>query len=72
MPWGLIRAVGIVYPMWRELARMSYLWSVPHVLDGSALQTVIGPLPATPIVAALRQSLLDLGWGRAAPQPAAV
>jgi nucleoside-diphosphate-sugar epimerase len=61
LPWGLIRAVGLVHPMWRELARMSYLWRVPHALAGSALQRAAGPLPATPIVAALRQALIDLG-----------
>jgi len=65
MPWGLIRAGGLVWPMWRELARMSYLWRVPHALDGSALAVAVGPLPATPVQAALRQSLLDLGPARA-------
>ena len=61
MPWGLIRLGGLVVPMWRELARMSYLWRVPHALDGSALAAAVGALPATPIVPALRQSLVDLG-----------
>jgi hypothetical protein len=64
MPWSVVRAVGIVHPMWRELARMSYLWRVPHALDGRALERRAGPLPATPLVAALRASLLDLGLGR--------
>jgi nucleoside-diphosphate-sugar epimerase len=61
MPWGLIRAVGVVYPLWRELARMSYLWRVPHALDGAALRAVVGELPATPLPAALREALLALG-----------
>jgi nucleoside-diphosphate-sugar epimerase len=64
MPWGLIRAIGLVHPIWRELARMSYLWRVPHGLDGRALQRAVGPLPATPLVAALQQSLRELGLGR--------
>jgi nucleoside-diphosphate-sugar epimerase len=68
MPWPLIRAVGTVYPLWRELARMSYLWRVPHELDGTALARAVGPLPATDLRAALRQSLVDLGLA-AAPQP---
>lgn len=63
MPWGLIRAVGSVYPLWRELARMSYLWRVPHALDGAALQAIAGPLPGTPPPAALRQTLIHLGYG---------
>ncbi|MDP1899539.1 MAG: NAD-dependent epimerase/dehydratase family protein [Rubrivivax sp.] len=61
MPWGLIRTVGVVYPLWRELARMSYLWHVPHALDGAALARALGPLPATPVVDAVRQALVGLG-----------
>lgn len=75
MPWGLVRAVGLVQPLWREIARMRYLWQVPHTLDGSALERAHGPLPATPLQAALRQSLLDLGLGpaqRVQPQVAGV
>ncbi len=68
MPWGLIRAGGLVYPLWRELARMRYLWQVPHALDGHALQLAAGPLPSTPVVQALRAALRDLGLGAAAPQ----
>ena len=63
MPWGVIRAVGVVYPLWRELARMSYLWRVPHALDGAALRSTVGELPATPVSAALREALLALGFG---------
>jgi nucleoside-diphosphate-sugar epimerase len=63
MPWGLIRTVGWVYPLWRELARMSYLWQVPHALDGRALARLAGPLPGTPPDAAVRAALVDLGYG---------
>lgn len=64
MPWALIRAAGLVWPMGRELAAMSYLWRVPHALDGRALERIAGPLPTTPVAGALRQALLDLGHGR--------
>ena len=67
MPWALIRTVGAVYPLWRELARMSYLWRVPHALDGSALARAVGLLPATPVRQALRAALVDLGLGTAVP-----
>ncbi|HYN58297.1 MAG TPA: NAD-dependent epimerase/dehydratase family protein [Rubrivivax sp.] len=63
MPWGLIRAGGVFVPTWRALAEMSYLWRVPHALDGTALAAAVGTLPATPIDAALRAALLDLGLG---------
>ena len=63
LPWGLIRAVGIVHPPWRELARMSYLWHVPHALEGGALERAVGHLPATPLATALGHALRDLGFG---------
>ena len=48
---------------------MSYLWRVPHALDGAALQRAVGSQPATPIDAAMREALLALGFGtRAAPR----
>ena len=73
MPWGLIRAVGLVHPPWRELARMSYLWRVPHALSDDALARAVGPLQATPLQQALRASLLDLGSGSTTPvRPAAL
>ena len=54
MPWLLIRVVGIVVPLWRELARMSYLWRTPHALDGRRLAARCPGLPATPLDEALR------------------
>lgn len=67
MPWSLIRGVGAVYPLWRELGRMSYLWRVPHALDGSALARAAGPLPATPVAVAVARALSDLGQSGHAP-----
>lgn len=34
LPWRLIATVGWVWPAWRELAEMAYLWEVPHALTG--------------------------------------
>lgn len=62
MPWPLIRAIGLVNPMLRELARMAYLWRVPHALAGDALAALPGVLH-TPLEAALSQSLRELGFG---------
>ena len=61
MPWGLIGAVGVVVPIWRELARMAYLWRVPHALNGARLAALPGGAAATPLAGALRESLLALG-----------
>jgi hypothetical protein len=57
--------------MLRELSRMSYLWRVPHALDGQRLETLVGRLPGTPIETALRTSLLDLGFAAPAVADAA-
>jgi len=70
MPWGVIRAIGLLVPLMRELARMSYLWRVPHALDGGALERAVGPLPATPPREALRTALIDLGLDAASGAPA--
>jgi nucleoside-diphosphate-sugar epimerase len=61
MPWAVLKLGGLVVPMWREIARLSYLWRVPHALDGAALARVVGQLPARPLDAAMREALLALG-----------
>ncbi|MBC7941409.1 MAG: epimerase [Chitinophagaceae bacterium] len=64
MPWGLIAAIGLVYPLWRELAGMSYLWRVPHALEGRHLAALMAGSPAvTPLPLALRDCLSALGHG---------
>jgi nucleoside-diphosphate-sugar epimerase len=60
LPWGVIRALSPIVPMWREIAEIAYLWHEPHTLDGAALQTLIGPLPNTPAPEALQQALRSL------------
>jgi nucleoside-diphosphate-sugar epimerase len=69
LPWPIIRAMGLVMPTWRAVAELSYLWRVPHRLDGSALARWLGPLPTTPLPTALRRALLDLGMA-STTQPA--
>ncbi len=49
LPWGLMRALGPVVPLWREVARMRYLWQVPHAVDGSRLASAVGAVPTTPL-----------------------
>ena len=64
MPWPLIRVGGVFVPLWRELARMSYLWRVPHALSGKKLAVRCPGLVSTPIEAALVASLEALGLGQ--------
>ena len=66
LPWALIRAVGLVVPNWRELARMSYLWRTPHALVASRSRALPERPAATPLPLALRHALADLGFGRSA------
>lgn len=64
MPWGLIRAGGLLVPMWREVAAMAYLWNVPHALDGSRLAALGDGVPyRTPLAVALSDALRALGFG---------
>ena len=61
LPWGLIKAAGLVVPMWRELSEMAYLWQVPHALDGTRLATLSNrPDYKTPLATALSESLQAL------------
>ncbi|MCE2911146.1 MAG: NAD-dependent epimerase/dehydratase family protein [Pseudomonadota bacterium] len=71
MPWAFIRAMGLFVPMMRAIAEMSYLWRVPHALDGTRLAARVGALAQTPPRQAMRQALLDLGFGAGAPSAAA-
>lgn len=72
MPWGIIRAMGVFAPMLRAVAEMSYLWRVPHRLDGARLTARLGPLPETAPPKALRQALIDLGLDADRPAAAAL
>jgi hypothetical protein len=53
--------LGRVVPTFRELAEMSYLWDVPHRIDGSKLTSAIGAVPRTPFETAIYQALDELG-----------
>lgn len=59
LPWPLLRAVGLVKPMWRELAEMAYLWQRPHQL---AIDATHAPLIAatTPFDEAIGASIVAL------------
>ena len=72
MAWWPLRLGGMAVPMLRELSRMAYLWQVPHALEGSRLETRIGPTASTPVELALRASLANLGVGALTPERAAL
>jgi len=64
MPWWLLRPLGLVVPMFRELSEIAYLWTTPHRIDGTQLAEVIGELPCTPFNEAVAASLTALGLRR--------
>jgi nucleoside-diphosphate-sugar epimerase len=66
MPWSVIRLVGVVNPMWRELAKMAYLWRVSHAVESTSLAELLPELKQTPLDVAVRSALEALGHGRAA------
>jgi nucleoside-diphosphate-sugar epimerase len=61
MNWWMIKTVGRLLTLGRELAEIEYLWRVPHRISGDKLRTVIRDVPHTPINDAIRTSLIELG-----------
>lgn len=61
VPWALLRAAGLVSPMMREIVTMSYLWRTAHSLDGTRLARLLGAVPSTDPVEAMRRTIADLG-----------
>ncbi|WP_299691047.1 epimerase [uncultured Tateyamaria sp.] len=57
MPWTLVRAMGLVSPLLREVAEMRYLWSVPHRIDGTKLAQALPDLTLTPPAEAIATAL---------------
>jgi nucleoside-diphosphate-sugar epimerase len=62
MSWWLLKTVGQLLALGRELAELEYLWRVPHRISGAKLQSVIGDVPHTPLVPAVAASLRELGY----------
>lgn len=47
VPWAMVRALGVVQPVMRELAALRYQWERPYVLDSDASSAALG-VRATP------------------------
>lgn len=45
MPAGMLRAIGLVSPMMREVAQMSYQWTAPYVVDDTESRAHFGIEP---------------------------
>jgi nucleoside-diphosphate-sugar epimerase len=66
-PYPLVQALSPFVEMMRELLEMRYLWERPIGLDGAKLRAFLGEVPSTPLDAAVRETLSDMGCLGAAP-----
>jgi nucleoside-diphosphate-sugar epimerase len=64
VPWRVLKLMGVVVPVFRELSDISYLWSTPHAIDGTRLAEIVGNIPHTPLDQAISASLVALGVKR--------
>ena len=62
MSWWMLKTVGRLLALGRELAEIEYLWRVPHRISGAKLQSAIGEVPHTPLLPAVAASLRELGY----------
>ncbi len=60
LPWPTIRLLGLVMPLMREVAEMSYLWNTPHAIDGTKMAAVLPDFQSTPLDTALADALGDV------------
>jgi hypothetical protein len=71
-PWGLLTIASPFMPLFRELKEMRYLWQVPVRLTNARLVGTLGAEPRTPLEAAVRATLGDMGClepPKAQPRP---
>ncbi|MCR5857914.1 NAD(P)H-binding protein [Mesorhizobium sp. J428] len=69
-PWWLMRLAAPFGGLPREAAEIAPHWRHPSRLDNGRLVELIGPEPATPLDAAVRASLAEMGCLADAAQPA--
>lgn len=66
MPWWMLRAMGLVDPVMRDIYRMRYLWDNEMELVDPRLDSLLGQGFATPVEAAVAATVTDLMAARAA------
>ncbi|WP_375599205.1 NAD-dependent epimerase/dehydratase family protein [Devosia sp. Naph2] len=71
MPWWLLRAVGLINPVMRDIYRMRYLWLNEMELVDPRLDALLGPAFTTPFEAAVAETVAALLASRSAEKQAA-
>lgn len=61
MSWWMLKTIGQLNAVGRELSELEYLWRVPHRISGEKLKGVLGNVPHTPLDRAVARSLRALG-----------
>jgi nucleoside-diphosphate-sugar epimerase len=61
MSWWMLKTIGQLLAMGRELTEIEYLWRAPHRISGDKLQRALGDVPHTPLNQAITASLRALG-----------
>jgi nucleoside-diphosphate-sugar epimerase len=60
LSWRLMRLLSPFVPLFRELAEMRYLWTMPVRMENAHLRAVLGAEPHTPLDVAVRNTLSGL------------
>jgi nucleoside-diphosphate-sugar epimerase len=60
VPWPLLKTAGLLVPLLREIAAMSYLWRMPHSLDGARLRALLPDFEASAPGQAVASAVADL------------
>lgn len=60
LPWWLLRAASLFTETPREVMEMRYLWQQPLRLDNARLVATLGAEPHTPLIDALRKTLIAM------------
>jgi nucleoside-diphosphate-sugar epimerase len=65
MPWWMLRAMGLINPMMRDIYRMRYLWLNEMELVDPQLDELLGPGFGTPLETSVAATVHELGGGGA-------
>jgi nucleoside-diphosphate-sugar epimerase len=60
-PWLAASLLAPVVPLFRELLEVRYLWRIPVHMSNKRLVGLLGEEPRTPLVTAVRETLVGLG-----------
>lgn len=65
MPWWMLRAMGLINPMMRDIYRMRYLWLNEMELVDPQLDELLGPGFGTPLETSVAATVHELVGGGA-------